>query len=199
MALNPDNFIFHSDFWYPTNYKSGYKNLGTGQVFLTDGYEPGDLYAGYVELQSSGTTYVYYRMFGDNFWTYTSGGNLYANKSQPGTGKIHYRLYKQPRSFSFISRGKLEKVLFEKSGTVNAATSSNPFDVDVPTNELFYCRGIWRYNGGPWYGMDSDSPNGIMFWNCIKTGATTKLQLTFPPMIFSGTVEYKVIGVKLND
>ena len=59
MAINPDNFIFHSDFWYPTGYLSGtkdYVNVSSPATFtMSDQYEDGDFYSVWLEYPTKST------------------------------------------------------------------------------------------------------------------------------------------------
>lgn len=210
--VNPDDFIFHSSFWYPTNYKEGFISAAGAAVpqdfLLSTEYEPGDYYAAYVEETfPNNDKYVFYRMLGTSFYAHTVGSSLYGfhgaqSVGQTFTGKIHYRIYKKPDKFSFISRGKLEKVLFDISDTLVTGSSIGQIELPSLASEPYYCRGIWRINGGSWYGMGSVTPRGSVNWYYRDDGDTHDkflgLMFQITGTVPAGsTIDYRVIGIKL--
>lgn len=217
MAANPDNFIFHSDFWYPTNYISGYQTYTNidipATLQLSNKYEAGDFYTVIQEYNSPNTSepgvkYISYRQVGDTFFAFTQGNDLKAFKGAQSvgakfTGKIHYRIYKKPKNFNFLSKGKLEKILRTEEGTVNFDYSMASKAIVLPETDLMYFRGIWRVNNGPWSGFNTaGSTDGFATAN-IRVDAsgvqTLNISLFGNSNSTGNVLEYKLVGIKLYD
>ena len=138
--INPDNFIFHSDFWYPTNTISGMKRVQDislpNQIELADVGEHDyfkvwhrDWWSGYV-IGSSPYLQMNY---------YVENGKLKVGVApQFGgakfSGDFYYRVYKKSPSFLFNTDGKCE--IYEKSirGVANMQAGSTVTIVDIPVD-----------------------------------------------------------------
>ena len=181
MTVNPDNFIFHSDFWYPTNYRSGYLDVNNEllpkRLVLTDEYEPGDYYTVFKEYKSdAGSAWypnsdIFYNYaIGETFFGGTDGSTLYAILDAQAvgarfTGRIHWRLYKKPTDLSFMSYGKIERVAKTLTGTVHSQSGSlYSHDIDTGMTGKFYIRGMFRRPGQGWTGINDRSENSNGDW-----------------------------------
>lgn len=172
MGVNADNFIFHSDFWYPTGYLSGAVTVVSqpmGTLVLSDKYEAGDYYSVYIDLGESGGGMIGENFFGFSSSAATSGSNLELRTigQFPGatfSGTIHWRIYRKPKSFSFDSRGKLERTAKSIGGSFLTNTNV-PIGANYVTQQSesiisglsgkYFVRGIWQVEGEPWVLVNS--------------------------------------------
>ena len=138
--INPDNFILHSDFWYPTNTIAGMKRVENislpNQIELADVGEHDyfkvwhrDWWSGHV-IGSSPYLQMNY---------YVENGKLKVGVApQFGgakfSGDFYYRVYKKSPAFLFSTDGKCE--IYEKSirGVANMQAGSTVTIVDIPVD-----------------------------------------------------------------
>ena len=138
--INPDNFIFHSDFWYPTNTIAGMKRVQDIRL------------PNQIELADVGD-HDYFKVWHRDWWSghvigsspylqmnyYVENGKLkVAIAPQFGgakfSGDFYYRVYKKSPVFLFNTEGKCE--IYEKSvrGVANMQAGSTVTIVDIPVD-----------------------------------------------------------------
>lgn len=152
--INPDNFIFHSDFYYPSGFLHGtkeYRGISTpANLELSDKYNDGDYYSAYVEVGNViGETFV-----GVTMYTYTSGNKLMVRIGAQGagskfSGKIHWRIYPRSKTFNFLSSGKLEQTAKSLNGYITLKKAISETDIDIPSgvSGKYILRGTWQIEG----------------------------------------------------
>lgn len=154
--INPDNFIFHSDFWYPTDTIAGMKRVQDVQL------------PHQIELADVGE-HDYYKVWYRDWWSgyvvgsspylqfnyYTENGKLkVAVNAQFGgakfSGDFYYRVYRKSPSFLFNTDGKCE--IYEKTirGVASLQRGSTititDIPVDVPAGDMLV-RGDFTFQG----------------------------------------------------
>lgn len=138
--INPDNFIFHSDFWYPTDTVAGMKRVENIQLPQQ------------IELADVGE-HDYFKVWHRDWWSghvigsspymqmnyYVENGKLKVGIApQFGgakfSGDFYYRVYKKSPAFLFNTDGKCE--IYEKSirGVANMQAGSTVTIVDIPVD-----------------------------------------------------------------
>lgn len=136
--INPDNFIFHSDFWYPTDTIAGMKRVQDIQLPQQ------------IELADVGE-HDYFKVWHRDWWSghvigsspymqmnyYVENGKLkVAVGAQFGgakfSGDFYYRIYKKSPTFLFNTDGKCE--IYEKSlrGVANLQPGTTQTIVEIP-------------------------------------------------------------------
>ena len=199
---NPDNFVFHSDFWYPTGYLSGtkeYNNVSIPAQFeMTDQYEEGDFYNVYIEYPDGN---IGERFISDTIIPYTHGNKLMVFKGAQSIGatftaKLHWRLYKRNEAFNFLSLGNLEQTAKSLDGFITAPGGVNSFQIDIPSGLTgkYFPRGTWQIEGQPASIINGLSNSGdFNVHYSLATNAIRGFMTTFPDTLPAGTkVYYKI-------
>ena len=161
--INPDNFIFHSDFWYPTGYYYGTKEYNNvtlpASLELSDKYQDGDFYNVYLEYppKHGSPGIIGERFLGDSIVAHTINNKLLAYKGgqtsgQKFTGKLHWRIYPKNRVFNFITDGNLEQTAKSINGEYTTTLPVSVHDFTIPTGLTgkYFVRGVWRIGDGSW-------------------------------------------------
>ena len=172
MAVNPDNFIFHSDFWYPTGYYSGvkeYVNVDIPATFvMSDKYNPGDYYSVWLEYPAQST--IGERFLSDTIINFTQGNELRVFKGAQSvgakfTGNLHWRIYPKNTTFNFLSVGSLEQTAKTLDGFVTAPGSVDSFEITIPSGLTgkYAIRGTWQIEGQSANIIAGQSSNGDFF------------------------------------
>ena len=206
--INPDNFVFHSDFWYPTGYLSGtkeYNNVSIPAQFeMTDQYEEGDFYNVYLEYPGVSGGYgggIGERFLSDTIIPYTQGNKLMVFKGAQSVGatftaKLHWRLYKRNKAFNFLSLGNLEQTAKTLDGFITAPGGVNSFQVEIPSGLTgkYFPRGTWQIEGQPANIINGQSGNGDFNVNYdLATNAVKGFMTTYPGVLPAGTkIYYKI-------
>lgn len=153
--INPDNFIFHSDWWYPTNVVAGRVHLDKRlpmQEPIAD-ISDGDYFKVWYRDQFSNS--IVSSSPYDKFNYYAQGGKLWVAKApQFGgasfSGDFYYRIYKKDNVFLLnADRGRCEITAKSLNGTANLQAGVNSTIVELPVDidgELLL-RGTFRYQG----------------------------------------------------
>jgi len=209
MAINPDNFIFHSDFWYPTGYLSGtkeYTNVDIPAQFeMSNQYNDGDFYNVYIEYPAQ-PEFGYgggisERFMSDTIIPYTDGNKLMVFKGAQSvgakfTGKLHWRIYPKNSTFNFLSTGSLEQTAKSLDGFIEAPGGVNTFQITIPSGLTgkYFPRGTWQIDGGTANIINGSSNNGD-FNVQYDLGANTVrgFMTTYPGILPAGTkIFYKI-------
>ena len=206
MTVNPDNFIFHSDFWYPQTPLTGTKSL-TSQPLpstqtLTSGVEEGDLFFVYFDDTLGGSRRIY---AGAGAWTTYAdvvGGNLRMTlgAQAPGaayTGTLRWYVYKKRDKFNFNSTRGSDKVVWSMNGAVQANVNGE-YIGNIPTGMTVPLRtfGIWRRVGDTvWRPFNETSSGGRAFATWVNS-SPNRIDLYFSSSANS-TIEYRLIGMKI--
>lgn len=161
--INPDNFIFHSDFWYPTGYHHGTKEYYNvrlpAHLELSDKYEQGDFYSVFIEYPPNygSPGIIGERFLGDTITPYTVGNKLMAYKGGQGagqtfTGKLHWRIYPRSKAFNFITEGRLEQTAKSIDGDYTTTLPIGLHNFTIPTDLTgkHFVRGVWKIGDGSW-------------------------------------------------
>jgi len=161
--VNPDNFIFHSDFWYPTGFYYGtkeYNNVSIPAQFeMSDKYQPGDYYNVYLEYPPNewGGGMIGERFISDTITNYTQGNKLMVGKGAQSVGakftaKLHWRIYPKNKTFNFLTSGNLEQTAKSINGsyTTTMATNVHQFTLPSGLTGKYFVRGVWQVEGGSW-------------------------------------------------
>lgn len=182
--INPDNFIFHSDFWYPTDFKEGSKDLDVSLPTTTalDDIEDGDYFSAWLEYPNQ--PWIYGRSPYDQFNVFAENGKLwFAKAPQFGgarfKGTVHYRIYHRDKNFLFRSTGKCEIIAKRLTGTMNMTPGSNVSVLDVPSgmSGKYLVRGTYLFRGVR--GLVDSSAGPISLYTTYDYGANTiKLNAT---------------------
>lgn len=138
--INPDNFIFHSDFWYPTDTIAGMKRVENIQLPQQ------------IELADVGE-HDYFKVWHRDWWSghiigsspymqmnyYVENGKLkVAVGAQFGgakfSGDFYYRIYRKSPVFLFNTDGKCE--IYEKSirGVANLQPGVTQSIIEIPVD-----------------------------------------------------------------
>ena len=203
MAINPDNFIFHSDFWYPTGYLSGtkeYVNVSIPATFtMSDQYEDGDFYSVWLEYPTQST--IGERYLSDTIINFTDGNELKVFKGAKSvgatfTGTLHWRIYKKNKVFNFLSNGTLEQIAKTLDGFVTAPGGVNSFVVDIPSGLTgkYIPRGTWQIEGQSANILGGKSNNGDFspFYD-YANNRVRGYMTTYPGILPAGTkIYYKI-------
>lgn len=202
--INPDKFVFHSNFDYNDAVIRGYKDLVNVSmpftVEIASGLLPGDRFR--VTEETADGMYVYNR--GGPFPTYNyhaEGGKLYASvgAQQPGTfytGRFHYRVYRQSKDFIFNSKSAIEKVIFRANGTMSGGYGTTK-TIPNTTGKKLILYATWRVAGTDnWYtdGYSGNSPSGVLGISQTATDVTLRFGAGDGT---AGTIEYKLVGTDL--
>ncbi len=160
---NPDNFIFHSDFWYPTGFYYGtkeYNNVSIPAQFeMSDKYQPGDFYNVYLEYppRENYPGIIGERFISDTITNYTEGNKLMVAKNAQFVGakftaKLHWRTYPKNKVFNFLTSGNLEQTAKSLNGsyTTTMATNVHMFTIPSGLTGKYFVRGVWQINNGNW-------------------------------------------------
>lgn len=157
--INPDNFVFHSDFWYPVGYIGGTKSYSNidipAQLEMSDKYTPGDYYSVFLDYESEGQ--IAERFISDTIINYTDGNKLMVFKGARSVGakftaKLHWRIYPKNKTFNFLSEGRLEETAKSLTGFLTAPGMVNFWEYEIPTGLTgkHFVRGMYRVEGGVW-------------------------------------------------
>jgi len=209
MAINPDNFIFHSDFWYPVGYYSGtkeYINVDIPANFtMSDKYTDGDYYSIFLEYPGQST--IGERFLSDTIINYTVGNELRVFKGAQSagskfTGNLHWRIYPKNRVFNFISQGTLEQTSKSLDGFVIAPGGVNSWEITIPSGLMgkYILRGTWQIEGQSANIIAGNSSNGSFspfydYANNLVRGYIT----TYPGVLAAGTkIFYKIQLISLT-
>jgi len=203
MAINPDNFIFHSDFWYPTGYISGvkeYVNVDIPATFtMSDQYNDGDYYSVWLEYPTS--LAIGERFLSDTIINFTDGNQLKVFKGAQSvgakfTGNLHWRIYPKNKVFNFISSGQLEQTQKSLDGFITAPGGVNSFYVEIPSGLTgkYLLRGTWQIEGGSANIIGGQSNNGDFTPTYdYGTNKVTGYMTTYPGILPAGTkIFYKI-------
>ena len=190
--INPDNFIFHSDFWYPTDYKEGSKNIkGTLPIQAELGtIEDGDYFSAWLEYPNQ--PWIYGRSPYDQFNVYAENGKLwFAKAPQFGgarfDGTVHYRIYHRNKNFLFESKGRCEIIAKRLTGTMNMTPGSNISNLEIPSGLTgkYLVRGTYVFRGVR--GLVDSSAGPISLYTTYDHGSNTvKLQATMEQAAVNG-------------
>jgi len=203
MALNPDNFIFHSDFWYPVGYYSGvkeYVNVDIPATFtMSDKYNDGDFYS--VWLEYPGSSSIGERFISDTIINFTEGNELKVFKGAQSvgakfTGNLHWRIYPKNKVFNFISEGNLEQTTKSLDGFFEAPGGVNSFQVEIPSGLTgkYILRGTWQIDGQSANIIGGQSNNGDFSPTYDYANNKVKgFMTTYPGVLPAGTkIFYKI-------
>ena len=203
MAINPDNFIFHSDFWYPTGYLSGtkeYVNVSIPATFtMSDQYEDGDFYSVWLEYPTLST--IGERYLSDAIINFTDGNELKVFKGAKlvgatFTGTLHWRIYKKNKVFNFLSNGTLEQTAKTLDGFVTAPGGVNSFFVEIPSGLTgkHFIRGTWQIEGQSANIIGGNSNNGdFSTYYDYANNKVAGYMTTYPGVLPAGTkIYYKI-------
>lgn len=199
--VNPDNFIFHSDFRYPTGYLSGtkeYTNVSIPANFeLSDKYTDGDYYSIFIEYSSA----IAERFRSDTIIPYTVGNKLIAYKGAQSQGstftaKLHWRIYPKSSSFNFLSTGRLEQTAKTLDGFFTAPGDVNSFLVEIPSGLTgkYFPRGTWQIegSGANIIGGQASSGDFTPSYDFVNNKVSGYIS-TFPGVVAAGTkIYYKI-------
>lgn len=169
MAVNPDNFVFHSDFWYPTGYLSGvkeYVNVDIPATFtMSDQYNDGDYYSVWLEYPDSSV--IGEKFLSDTIVNFTDGNYLKVFKGAQSlgakfTGNLHWRIYPKNRVFNFLSVGNLEQTANTLDGYFTAPGDTGFFEITIPSGLTgkYALRGTWQVEGQSANIIAGQSSNG---------------------------------------
>ena len=199
MAVNPDDFIFHSDFWYPVNYNLGSRNFNNspmGEYLLASGVKEGDYYSTYMDY--GGSIAEIFPIGAPTMRTYTKGGNLYIQMlgQAPGatfTGIVHWRHYPRDSRFNFLSANNLEQTAKSFTGSFKT-TGSSVRTIEVPSGLTgkHFARGTYRIGSGPWITIPNSLNNSDSLV-AVYSSTTNTLRLEWTdsaPVLPSGTDIY---------
>lgn len=207
MAINPDNFIFHSDFWYPTGYKSGSLSLTNVSIpatfTLSNEYNDGDYFNVYLEYPPSGgfNGGIGERFISDTIIPFTDGNNLKVFKGAQSvgatfTGTLHWRIYPKNTKFNFNSTGLLEQTAKSLDGFITAPGGVNSFNIDIPSGLTgkYFARGTWQIDGQSANIIGGASTNGdFSVYYDYLLGKLTGFMTTYPGVLPAGTkIFYKI-------
>jgi len=209
MAINPDNFIFHSDFWYPVGYYSGtkeYVNVDIPATFtMSDKYTDGDYYSVFLEYPTQST--IGERFISDTIINFTEGNQLKVFKGAQSvgakfTGNLHWRIYPKNRVFNFISEGTLEQTEKSLDGVITAPGSVNSWEVIIPSGLTgkYILRGTWQIEGQSANIIGGNSTNGDFspFYD-YANNQVRGFFTTYPGVLPAGTkIFYKIQLVPLT-
>ena len=200
--VNPDNFIFHSDFWYPTGYLSGtkeYNNVSIPADFeLSDQYTEGAYYSVFIEYpDNGGGNTIGERFIGDTIIPHTVGNKLMAFKGAQSagatfTGKLHWRIYPKSETFNFLSSGRLEQTAKTLDGFYATEYATNVHNVILPTGLTgkYFIRGVTQIEGR---GAEIIGGAGGTGWYNVSTGTVRLDFVTYPEILPVGTkIYYKI-------
>lgn len=196
MSINPDNFIFNSNFQYNNQRVNSstpvLSSAGTagGQPLLS-GITDGDRYKVVVD---DGTT-VYQRggpFASIEYWV--DNGTLRATTNKSG-GTFYYRVYDKSNIFNFYSKSTIERAVFYSSGTINIGGMPS---VSIPNTygKKMIMFAIWRnITHAPllWYVDGQGSSYGTL--GLSNTDST--ITIRFGAMDTFVDIEYRIIGVPL--
>lgn len=167
--VNPDNFIFHSDFWYPTDYLSGtheYTNVDIPANFeMSDQYQDGDYYNVYLEYPTG----ISEQFLSDTIIPYTQDNKLMVFKGAQSvgakfTGKLHWRIYPKNRTFNFLTAGNLEQTAKSLNGffTTDPGVNVTSFTIPSGLTGKYFVRGVYQIEGESWRMLGGQSDHGFI-------------------------------------
>lgn len=213
MAINVDDYIFHSDWDYNSPIYKGKITLtnvdGRTLTKLASGLLPDDRFKVVTETLNNGVPNVYQKggPF-PNVSYYVKDGDLYCQLLAQAvgttwTGTIHYRVYRRKENLTFTSDNNIEKVVYSVNGTT-PGTGPVITEIDNTYGDLMMMTGIWRnvtQNSNLWFadGTVGYAENGTYLGSMGLYNNAGKVGIIFGASSSSDQVEYKIVGVKLND
>lgn len=195
--VNPDNFIFHSDFWYPTGYLYGtkeYVNAPIPAAFeMSDQYTEDSYYSINIEYPAGG---IGEKFISNTIIPFTDNNKLMVFKGAQSvgatfTGKLHWRIYPKNTSFNFNSSGILEQTAKTLDGYIEAPGNVNVIDFSVPSGLTgkYFPRGTFQIEGR------SAALIGYGFMAIYDTNNNAVIgeMVTYPEILPEGTkIYYKI-------
>jgi len=193
MAINPDDFIFHSDFQYNHAIVAGSTpvlSTSVGQT-LYNGIKTGQRYKVVVD---TGTSVI---QMGGPLPTVgysVVSGALQATSTSAGT--FYFRVYDKSDNFSFLSDSIIEKAVFTAHNTVNFNGNTS---ITIPNTygKKMLLFAVWKnitHAPGVWLTDGQGSDYGILG---LQSTAST-VMLRFGALDMYADIEYQIVGVALE-
>jgi len=212
--MNPDNFIFHSDFWYPTGYLSGtkeYTNVDIPAQFeMSDKYQDGDYYNVYLEYPAQ-PEFGYgggisEQFLSDTIIPYTQGNKLMVFKGAQSagakfTGKLHWRIYPKNKTFNFLSTGRLEQTAKSINGffLTDDGVNVTPFTIPSGLTGKYFVRGTYQIEGQSWNIIGGTSSQGFINGQYDLATNAYKGNFSVFPVLPAGTkINYRLQFVPIS-
>lgn len=193
MAVNPDNFIFNSDYLYNYPLKSGTASIGSGFINLATGMS--DEYRFKVVLDSSDTVYGIGGGFPTLFYYVDSGALKAASLFESGT--YHYRVYDSEDLFIFNSDNYIDKVVFSATGEIDMGGFLQKSITNTYGGKMMLFA-IWRNvtnNPDIWL---ADGQGSVSSGTLGLTHTVDTIYLNLGALDLNVTIEYKIVGIPLD-
>ena len=212
--INPDNFVFHSDFWYPTGYLSGVKEYNNvdipAQFEMSDKYQDGDYYNVYLEYPAQPEfNYgggISEQFLSDTIIPYTQGNKLMVFKGSQSasgkfTGKLHWRIYPKNKTFNFLSTGRLEQTAKSINGyfLTDAGVNVTQFNIPSGLTGKYFVRGTYQIEGQSWNIIGGTSTQGFIQGQYDLATNAYKGNFSVFPILPTGTkINYRLQFVPIT-